>query len=113
MSPSSMWSWSWSSCSPLTLTRTNGDFWDYDETSNGIHRKVHRKTVKPAQKVVNEWASLIFDDDTTISCEDTACNEWLNDTLDRIHFKSRSQGIIAKGFALHRRRDSRCRRCTS
>ena len=82
------------------MLTTNGDFWDYDETSNGIHRKVHRKTVKPAQKVVNEWASLIFDDDTAISCEDTACNEWLNDTLDRIHFKSRSQGIIAKGFAL-------------
>lgn len=79
---------------------TNGDFWDYEETSGGIHRKVHRMTVHPAQKVCNEWASLIFDDDTVISCDDTACNEWLNDTLDRIHFKSRSQGIIAKGFAL-------------
>lgn len=79
---------------------TTGDFWDYEETSGGVHRKVHRRTIKPAQKVCNEWASLIFDDDTVISCEDTACNEWLNDTLDRIHFKSRSQGIIAKGFAL-------------
>ena len=84
----------------MDVLTTKGDFWDYDETSGGIHRKVHRMTVKPAQKVVNEWASLIFNDKTTVSCEDAACNEWLNDTLERIHFMSRSQGIIAKGFAL-------------
>lgn len=79
---------------------TNGEFWDYEDNKGGVRCKVHRRTLKPAQMVCDEWVSLLFNDDTVISCEDEQCNEWLQDFLQRIHFVSRSQGIIAKGFAL-------------
>ena len=49
---------------------SRGDFHDYRYT-DGFGRvfEVHRRSIKPAMRVCQEWASLLFNDKTTISCD--------------------------------------------
>lgn len=58
-----------------------------------------RFTLKPAKKVCREYASLILTEDTEISVEDAAANEWLQDYLERNNFWPNGQNLIEKAFA--------------
>lgn len=77
-----------------------GDFWDWDEYSNGVHLKMHRMSIHPAERVCNEWASLLLNEETTVNTEDDACNEWLDGFLNDIDFEMRGQESIMRAFAL-------------
>lgn len=82
------------------MLTASGSFYDYEERVNGTPMKVHRRSIRPASRVANEWASLIMNDRTTIATEDTACNEWLDAYLERCNFRSLGQDLVKKAFAL-------------
>lgn len=82
------------------VTRANGEFWDYTERDGDTVYRVHRKTVHPAQRVSDEWASLILNDDTLISTDDETCTEWLSDYLEHVNFTGKGQECISDAFAL-------------
>lgn len=85
----------------LEMFKATGKFWNYeDKDVSGRAYRVHRRTVKPAKRVSEEWASLLFNDDTQAVCEDQACTDWLADYFKRINFYGKGQEIIAKAFAL-------------
>ena len=78
-----------------------GSFYDYDDRDGAGRRyKVHRRSIKPAKRVCEEWASLLLNDDTTVQCEDQACTDWLADYFDSINFYGLGQGLVTKAFAL-------------
>ena len=81
------------------LTAT-GDFYDFSDNQGGIPLKVHRRSIHPAAKVANEWASLLMNDRTTISTDSEECNEWLDEYLHAVGFKARGQGMVKRAFAL-------------
>lgn len=83
-----------------SLFRASGSFWDFEDKSNGVARKMHRRTVRPAARVADEWASLLMDEATTVSCEDAECNEWLQGYLERSGFWFAAQELVARSFAL-------------
>ena len=62
--------------------------------------KRSRLTIRPAKRVASEWASLLVTDDTQVSVEGAAANEWLQDFLDRANFWPTGQLIVEKAFAL-------------
>ena len=66
----------------------------------GHRRKRDRLTIRPAKRVASEWASLLVTDDTQVSVEGAAANEWLQDYLDRANFWPTGQLIVEKAFAL-------------
>ena len=81
--------------------RAEGAFYSFHEKDGqGNYRKVHRRSVRPANRVCVEWASLLLNDETTVQCEDETCNEWLADYFDRINFKAHGQGLIQRAFGL-------------
>ena len=85
----------------LAMFKATGDFWDYeDKDAAGRKYRVHRRTVKPAKRVSEEWASLLFNDDTQAVCEEQSCSDWLADYYRRINFYGKGQEIISKTFAL-------------
>ena len=77
-----------------------GDFWDWSEIVNGVRLKVHRMSIHPAERVCNEWASLLLNEETTVNTEDDTCNEWLADFFDSIDFELRGQESVMRSFAL-------------
>ena len=82
------------------LKAENG-FYDYSDTdSAGRIYKVHRRSMRPAQRVCNEWASLILNEDTVINCANQACTEWLADWIKRNNFFALGQGLLARAFGL-------------
>lgn len=66
----------------------------------GHRRKRDRLTIRPAKRVASEWASLLVTDDTQVSVEGAAANEWLQGFLDRANFWPTGQLIVEKAFAL-------------
>lgn len=80
--------------------KAEGDFWDWEERVNGVHRKVHRMSIHPAARVCNEWASLLLNEETEVATGDEACNEWLESFLRSVNFNVRGQGSIMRAFAL-------------
>lgn len=78
----------------------HGDFWDYSSKQDGVWRRVHRRSVRPAARVCAEWASLMLDEQTTVSCEDQACNEWLRAYYEDVSFFAYGQDLVARAFAL-------------
>lgn len=77
-----------------------GDFWDWSEVVNGAALKQHRMSIHPAERVSNEWASLLLNEETTIGTEDEGCNEWLQEFLDSIDFEMHGQESVMRAFAL-------------
>lgn len=80
--------------------RADGEFWNYRETSDGVTYEVHRRSIKPARRVCEEWASLILNEDTIIATEDEACTEWLQDFLYRAAFQTKGQELVSDSMAL-------------
>lgn len=78
----------------------DGKFWDYYSKNDGIVYKVHRRSVKPAQRVSEEWASLIMNDDTTVQTDSEQCTEWLADWMAGNGFLAKGQLNVADAFAL-------------
>lgn len=81
--------------------KAKGEFYDYkSKDSSGRTYSVHRLSMHPAQRVCNEWASLILNEDTVINCDNQKCNEWLADFYSKKSFFALGQGMIARAFAL-------------
>ena len=66
----------------------------------GRKRQRERLTIRPAKRVAAEWASLLVTDDTQVSVEGAAANEWLQGWLERANFWPTGQMIVEKAFAL-------------
>lgn len=81
------------------LTAT-GAFWDYEEKEGSTRYKVHRRSIHPARRVCNEWASLLMNDKTEAVCEDEAATEWLRGYLDRMCFWANGQDMVTDAFGL-------------
>lgn len=82
------------------LLRAEGEFWDYKETENGVQYEVHRRSIKPARRVSDEWASLILNDDTVISTDSEEANKWLDDYLERTGFRAKGQELVSDAFGM-------------
>lgn len=81
--------------------RADTDFYAYEaKKADGRKYKVHRRSMRPANRMCREWASLLLNDETFVQCEDQTCNDWLEDYYDRINFKAYGQGLIQKAFGL-------------
>lgn len=81
--------------------KAEGSFYTYkDKDGFGRIYEVHRRSIKPARRVSQEWASLLFNDDCEAVCDDQACTEWLAGYFRRINFWGNGQGMLAKAFAL-------------
>ena len=79
----------------------DSSFYSYsDKDASGRKYKVTRRSVRPANRVCNEWASLLLNDETFVQCEDQACNDFLSKYLDKINFKAHGQGLVQKAFGL-------------
>ena len=84
-----------------TWQKAEGKFYDFNEKDGqGNYRKIHRRSIHPANRVCREWASLLLNDETTIQCNDETCNKWLADYFDKINFKAHGQGLIQRAFGL-------------
>ena len=86
----------------LDLYTGADSFYSLSYISAVSKKKKSRKrfSLRPARKVCREWASLILNEDTEISVDDPAANEWLRDYLDRSKFWAIGQTLIEKAFAL-------------
>lgn len=83
------------------LFQAQGAFWDYEERDgNGNTYKLHRRTVKPAKRVCKEWASLMLNEQTVISTEDEACNDFIAETFQRLNFFPHGQDLLERAFGL-------------
>ena len=81
--------------------KAEGNFYDFREKdNNGYLRDVHRLSIHPANRMCEEWASLLLNEQTTIQCEEETCNEWLAGFYERVHFKAHGQGLIQRAFGL-------------
>lgn len=81
--------------------RAEGDFYDYqDRDSDGRAYKVHRRSVRPANRVCKEWASLIMNERTVLGCEGERAAEWLRGYAERIGFLAHGQGLVQRAFGL-------------
>ena len=80
---------------------SRGDFYDYKDTDGlGRQYEVHRRSIKPAMRVCQEWGSLILNDKTTISCDSLKCTKWLNDFFAKTDFMAKAQDSIVRAFGL-------------
>ena len=82
------------------LLRADGDFWDYSESDGERTYKVHRRSVKPARRVCDEWASLILNEDTVIATEDETCTDWLQAFLHDAAFQTKGQELVSDSMSL-------------
>lgn len=77
--------------------------WYYSEERSASDRrtyKVERLSIKPARMVCQEWASLLLNERTVISCEDEATNAWLADYIETSSFLYTGQRLVERAFAL-------------
>lgn len=78
-----------------------GDFYDCNKSDQSGHiYKYHRLSCHPARSVCREWASLMLNDNTSVSTEDETCTEWINDYYSSTGFYTRGQGLIERAFGL-------------
>lgn len=81
--------------------RADTDFYSYEaKKADGRRYKVHRRSMRPANRMCREWASLLLNDETFVQCEEQTCNDWLKDYYDQINFKAHGQGLIQKAFGV-------------
>lgn len=80
--------------------RAQGDFWDYSESDGKRRYQVHRRTVHPAYRVANEWASLMLNDQTKFTADNEQSTEWLDNFTRSIGFRAHGQGLVTRAFAL-------------
>lgn len=69
-----------------------------DQQDRRMMRK--RLSLRPARRCAREWASLLLNEDTTISVDAPNANAWLNAYLGRSDFWPNGQTLIEKAFAL-------------
>lgn len=81
---------------------TGDDPWHKVEytTQQGLRRSRDRLSLHPARRVCREWASLLLNEDTEVSCEAPDANAWLHAHLDRCNFWPTGQALVEKAFAL-------------
>lgn len=82
------------------LLRAYGEFWDYKEIDNGIEYQIHRRSVKPARRVSDEWASLILNDETVVATDNEEATDWLADYYERTGFKAKGQELVSDAFGM-------------
>ncbi|MEG1247054.1 MAG: hypothetical protein RSD15_11705, partial [Gordonibacter sp.] len=59
-----------------------------------------RLSIRPARRVCREWASLILNDGTLVSCDGEKANTWLQEFVEDQAFVSSGQSFIEKAFAM-------------
>jgi A118 family predicted phage portal protein len=79
---------------------SNGWYSYLDTADDGRTFRVERISVKPAQMVSQEWASLILNEGTRIVTEDEGTNEWLATWLDSSRFLTLSQILVERCMSL-------------
>lgn len=84
-------------------TEHDGDakqFYSVSYTAGSKKKTRKRLSLKPARRACREWASLLLNEDTEVSCEDEAANAWLADYLDRAAFWMAGQEMVEAAFAM-------------
>ena len=76
------------------------NFYTYREVSESRTYVYDRKTLYPARWVANQWASLLFNENTEIVSDDEAANLWLEAYLNKAGFLGKGQALVETGFAL-------------
>ena len=75
----------------------------YDQTvvvGDGKVMRRHRLTIHPARRVCREWASLLLNDETTISASSPEADGMLREWLRATGLVQRGQGMLERAFAL-------------
>lgn len=67
------------------------------EGGNGTRRRL---SIRPARRVCREWASLILNDGTLVTCDDASADKWLQQFIEEQAFVSSGQAFIEKSMAL-------------
>lgn len=81
--------------------RADGDFYDYYDTDAfGRSYEVHRRSIKPAMRVCDEWASLLLNDETKVACDNEATSKWIEDWIADTGFMTAAQELLVKAFGL-------------
>lgn len=84
----------------VQMLNAEGSFYDYNDSVNGQPLHIHRRSIHPADRVADEWASLIMDDKTEIATDDQECTDWLASWCDRMGFFADGQRLVKRAFAL-------------
>ncbi|ANE22421.1 hypothetical protein AAY81_03990 [Denitrobacterium detoxificans] len=84
----------------MRMLTAKGDFYDYEDKVDGQRLKIHRRSIRPAAKVAEEWASLLMTDKTTVATDDEAANEWLGAWMDSTGFLLNGSDLVKDAFAL-------------
>lgn len=80
---------------------STGEFYDYRDTDGfGRTYSVHRRSIRPAMRVCQEWASLLLNDKTTITCDSANCTKWLRTFFTKNGFLARAQEAVVRSFGL-------------
>lgn len=82
------------------LYRSEGEFWDYEDSDGSNMYKMHRRSVRPFKRVCVEWSNLILGDKTYVSAEDERCTAYLDDTFREIGFFRNCQSLVQRTFGL-------------
>lgn len=81
-------------------TATHPWYSSLESSADGRSYKVERLTLKPARMVCQEWASLMLNERTVVSCDDELSNEVLDVRFSEARFFSSGQGLVERAFAL-------------
>lgn len=76
------------------------DFYSVEYTAGDKKKTRKRLSLKPARRACREWASLLLNEDTEVSCEANNANEWLADYLERTAFWTVGQEMVEVAFAI-------------
>ena len=78
-----------------------GEFFNYHDTDGfGRIYEVHRRSIRPAMRVCQEWAPLLLNDKTQVVCENQGATDWLSDFLALTGFMPAPQATVVKAFGM-------------
>lgn len=79
----------------------NNEWYQSSVTDGDTTYKVNRISIKPARMVCQEWANLILNEKTEVSCpESDAVNDLIDTVMANGRFAQTGQGLIERAFAL-------------
>lgn len=85
------WNWYTGSSSWYEIT------WKLLDGSDGERQRL---SLRPHKRAAKEWASLLLNEDTTISVDAANANEWLAEYLNENAFWPNGQNLIEKAWAI-------------
>ena len=77
------------------------DFHEYTKSiGTGKEKKMKRYSLGMAKIIAENWADVIYNPETSITVEDEANQEWLDETLERVDFTTNMNNLVEMYMAL-------------